>query len=121
MPRELPVHPRQGQPGRRRTGGVQMRLRSAILCCAIGVLAAAGAILKPAPAQATPSSCGFTITSLSFGTVDLTLNAAIDSTATLSANCTGDAGTVVRVCPNINAGSGGTTTGSPRFMLNGSD
>jgi spore coat protein U domain-containing protein, fimbrial subunit CupE1/2/3/6 len=98
-----------------------MRLRLAILHCAIGVLAAAGTIVKPAPAQATPISCGFTITSLSFGTVDLTLNSTIDSTATLSVNCTGDAGTVVRVCPNINAGSGGTTTGSPRFMLSGSD
>src|SRR5262249_30764807 len=25
----------------------------------------------------------------------------------------------VRICPNINAGSGGTTTGSPRFMKSG--
>ena len=75
----------------------------------------------PFPTHAAPISCGFTITNLSFGTVDLTLNTAFDITATLSANCTGDAGVVVRVCPNINAGSGGTTTGSPRFMLSGSD
>jgi spore coat protein U-like protein len=75
----------------------------------------------PLPTHAAPISCGFTITNLSFGTVDLTLNTAFDITATLSANCTGDAGVVVRVCPNINAGSGGTTTGSPRFMLSGSD
>src|SRR5215813_5503486 len=121
MPRKLPVHPRQGQPGRRRTGGVPMRLCSSILHCAIGALVAVCAITHPAPAQATPISCGFTITNLNFGTVDLTLNTTIDSTATLSANCTGDAGTVVRVCPNINAGSGGTTTGSPRVMLSGSD
>jgi spore coat protein U domain-containing protein, fimbrial subunit CupE1/2/3/6 len=98
-----------------------MRLRSAILHCTIAALAGAAMMAWPRPAQATPISCGFTITSLSFGTVDLTLNTTIDSTATLSANCTGDAGTVVRVCPNINAGSGGTTTGSPRFMLSGSD
>jgi spore coat protein U-like protein len=98
-----------------------MRLRSAILHCAIGALTAACAIAQPAPAHAAPINCGFTITNLSFGTVDLTLNTTIDSTATLSANCTGDAGVVVRVCPNINAGSGGTTTGSPRFMLSGSD
>jgi spore coat protein U domain-containing protein, fimbrial subunit CupE1/2/3/6 len=75
----------------------------------------------PLPTHAAPINCGFTITNLSFGTVDLTLNTAFDITATLSANCTGDAGVVVRVCPNINAGSGGTTTGSPRFMLSGSD
>src|SRR5262245_59793799 len=121
MPRNVPVRARQGQPGCRRTGGVPMRPRAAILHCAIGVLAAACAIASSQPAQATPISCGFTITNLNFGTVDLTLNTTIDSTATLSANCTGDAGTVVRVCPNINAGSGGTTTGSPRFMLSGSD
>src|SRR5262245_60382649 len=121
MPRDLPVHPRQGQPGRRRTGGVPMRMRSAILHYVIGALVVLGALAHSAPAQAAPISCGFTITNLNFGTVDLTLNTTIDSTATLSANCTGDAGTVVRVCPNINAGSGGTTTGSPRFMLSGSD
>jgi spore coat protein U-like protein len=98
-----------------------MRLRSAILRYAIGALAAACMIAHSAPAHAAPISCGFSITNLNFGTVDLTLNTAIDSTATLSASCTGDAGTVVRICPNINAGSGGTTSGSPRFMLSGSD
>jgi len=98
-----------------------MNRRLAIVPLVLGALVAAAAITSPGSAQATPISCGFTITNLSFGTVDLTLNTTIDSTATLSANCTGDAGTVVRVCPNINAGSGGTTTGSPRFMLSGSD
>ena len=98
-----------------------MRLRSAILQFALCTLAGAAVVAWPLPAHAAPISCGFTITNLSFGTVDLTLNTAFDITATLSANCTGDAGVVVRVCPNINAGSGGTTTGSPRFMLSGSD
>jgi spore coat protein U-like protein len=98
-----------------------MRLRSAILQFALCTLAGAAAVAWPLPAHAAPISCGFTITNLSFGTVDLTLNTVFDITATLSANCTGDAGVVVRVCPNINAGSGGTTTGSPRFMLSGSD
>jgi spore coat protein U-like protein len=98
-----------------------MRLRSAILQFALCTLAGAAVVAWPFPTHAAPISCGFTITNLSFGTVDLTLNMTIDSTATLSANCTGDAGVVVRVCPNINAGSGGTTTGSPRFMLSGSD
>ena len=98
-----------------------MRLRSAILQFALCTLAGAAVVAWPLPTHAAPISCGFTITNLSFGTVDLTLNTAFDITATLSANCTGDAGVVVRVCPNINAGSGGTTTGSPRFMLSGSD
>lgn len=98
-----------------------MRLRSAILQFALCTLAGAAVVAWPLPTHAAPINCGFTITNLSFGTVDLTLNTAFDITATLSANCTGDAGVVVRVCPNINAGSGGTTTGSPRFMLSGSD
>jgi spore coat protein U-like protein len=98
-----------------------MSLRPAILQFAFGTLAGAAMVAWPLPTQAAPISCGFSITNLSFATVDLTLNTALDITATLSANCTGDAGVVVRVCPNINAGSGGTTTGSPRFMLSGSD
>ena len=98
-----------------------MSLRSAILQLTLCTLAEAVVVVWPFPTRAAPISCGFTITNLSFGTVDLTLNTAFDITATLSANCTGDAGVVVRVCPNINAGSGGTTTGSPRFMLSGSD
>ncbi len=98
-----------------------MSLRSAILQLTLCTLAEAVVVVWPFPTHAAPISCGFTITNLSFGTVDLTLNTAFDITATLSANCTGDAGVVVRVCPNINAGSGGTTTGSPRFMLSGSD
>ncbi|MBI3275291.1 MAG: spore coat protein U domain-containing protein [Methylocystis sp.] len=66
-------------------------------------------------------NCTFAITNLNFGHIDLTANAAYDTTGTFTANCTGgSSGQVVRVCPNINAGSGGTTTGNPRFMLNGS-
>jgi spore coat protein U-like protein len=98
-----------------------MRLHLAILYCAIAALTAACAMAYPAPSHAAPLNCGFSITNLSFGSIDLTLNTTVDSTATFSANCTGNAGTVVRICPNINAGSGGTTTGSPRFMLSGSN
>src|SRR5580700_8265778 len=78
---------------------------------AICVAVAAG----PARAQ----SCNFTISALNFGTIDLTANTPFTSTATYSASCTGTAGTTVRTCPNIDAGSGGSTSGSPRFLLNG--
>ncbi len=98
-----------------------MSLRSAILRLAIGALAGAAAIAWSMPAHAAALNCTFTITNLSFGTVDLTQNTTIDTTATFTANCTGNSGLAVRVCPNINAGAGGTTTGSPRFMLSGSD
>jgi len=69
----------------------------------------------PASAQ----SCNFTISGLSFGSINLTAKTAFTSTATYSANCTGTPNTIVRTCPNIDVGSGGSTTGSPRFLLNG--
>jgi spore coat protein U-like protein len=89
-----------------------------VACCVAAVFAAA--IACPVPAHAA-LNCTFTITNLSFGTVNLAQNTTIDTTATFTANCTGNSGQNVRICPNINAGSGGTTTGSPRFMLSGTD
>jgi spore coat protein U-like protein len=81
------------------------------LTLAVGVAVAA----SPALAQ----SCSFTISSLNFGTINLTANAPFTSTTTYSASCTGTANTTVRTCPNIDAGSGGSTSGNPRFLLNG--
>jgi spore coat protein U-like protein len=73
-----------------------------------------------APAQAA-LSCTFSITNVNFGTIDLTTNTIIDATASLSANCSGGLPLVsVRICPNINAGSGGVaSSGDPRHALNG--
>jgi spore coat protein U-like protein len=92
-----------------------MKTRSAIF---------AGFLCVVTLAAATPASaglnCTFSITNLNFGNIDLTANTTFDTTGTLSINCTGGGnGDVVRICPNINAGSGGTTTGNPRFLLNG--
>src|SRR5689334_23207653 len=64
-------------------------------------------------------SCSFSISSLNFSNIDLTTNTTFTSTATFSASCNGTSNTTVRVCPNIEAGSGGTITGNPRFLLNG--
>ena len=72
---------------------------------------------RPAPAPA--QSCNFTISNLNFGSINLAANTPFTSTATYSASCTGTANTTVRTCPNIDAGSGGSTSGSPRFLLNG--
>src|ERR1700748_1673023 len=63
--------------------------------------------------------CNFTISVLNFGSIDLTANSTFTSTATYSASCTGTANTTVRTCPNIDVGSGGSTSGNPRFLLNG--
>lgn len=64
-------------------------------------------------------SCNFTISSLNFGSINLAANTPFTSTATYSASCTGTANATVRTCPNIDTGSGGSTSGSPRFLLNG--
>ena len=64
-------------------------------------------------------SCNFSISALNFGTINLSANTPFTSTTTYSASCTGTANTTVRTCPNIDVGSGGSTTGNPRFLLNG--
>ena len=89
-----------------------MRARWAIAgALSIGFVAAA----DPALAQ----SCSFTISSLNFGSVNLAANTQFTSTATYSASCSGNANTIVRTCPNIDVGSGGSASGNPRFLLNG--
>jgi spore coat protein U-like protein len=80
-----------------------------VLC--LGLMLAA----QPASAQ----SCNFSISDLIFGSINLAANTSFTTTATYSASCTGTANTTVRTCPNIDAGSGGSTSGNPRFLLNG--
>jgi spore coat protein U-like protein len=77
----------------------------------VGLTIAAG----PASAQ----SCNFTISNLDFGSINLAANSAFTTTATYSVSCTGTFNTTVRTCPNIDVGSGGSTSGNPRFLLNG--
>jgi len=80
-----------------------------VLC--LGLMLAA----QPASAQ----SCNFSISDFIFGSINLAANTSFTTTATYSASCTGTANTTVRTCPNIDAGSGGSTSGNPRFLLNG--
>lgn len=75
---------------------------------------AAAAFATAAGAQA--QSCTATIDNLSFGTVNLTTGLPYDTNGTMQISCSGTAGSTVRVCPNIGAGSGGTSGGSPRLM-----
>jgi spore coat protein U-like protein len=85
--------------------------------CAIAASLGIGLAFAADPAAA--QSCSFTISNLDFGSINLSANTTFTSTATYSANCTGTANTTVRTCPNIDVGSGGSTSGSPRFLLNG--
>ena len=80
-----------------------------VLCVGFTVAA------HPASAQ----SCNFTISTLDFGSINLAANTPFTSTATYSASCTGTANTTVRTCPNVDVGSGGSTSGNPRFLVNG--
>jgi spore coat protein U-like protein len=83
------------------------------------LLIAAIATQTLAAAPALAQSCNFSITTLDFGNINLAANTAFTSTASFSASCTGTANSVVRVCPNIDAGSGGTASGDPRVLVNG--
>ncbi|WP_172963431.1 Csu type fimbrial protein [Thalassospira marina] len=75
-------------------------------------------LLAASGSSARASTCTFGITELNFGNVDTLAGTAVDSTATLSISCTGMALGSVRVCPNINAGAGGSS-GGWRQMRNG--
>jgi len=79
----------------------------------------ASAGLATAVDPAFAQSCSFSISNLNFGSINLSANTPFTSTATYSASCTGTANTTVRTCPNLDVGSGGSTTGNPRFLLNG--
>jgi len=72
-----------------------------------------------APARA--QTCNFSVTNVAFGSVDVTANAAVDTTATVSITCSGLALLVVHVCVNLGAGSGGATNAANRFMASGAN
>lgn len=72
-------------------------------------------------APANAQSCSFSISAENFGNINLTANTVFDTTATFSANCTGTSNKIVRVCPNIAEGTGGSTIGNPRILLNGAN
>ncbi|TWG94943.1 spore coat protein U-like protein [Mesorhizobium sp. J18] len=73
--------------------------------------------LTPVPAYA--QNCSFSVTGVNFGSVDTLSGAAVDATGTVEVTCEGLLGALlpVRVCLNINAGSGGATSGT-RHMRN---
>jgi spore coat protein U-like protein len=69
-------------------------------------------------------SCIFSMTSINFGTINVTLNTTFTTTGTFSATCTGnsgsDAGLIERICISFGAGTGGISgSGAPRFMTGG--
>lgn len=69
------------------------------------------------PAQAQAQSCSMSVQPLSFGTMG-TPTIQRDTTADISLSCSGSAGSTVRVCLAINAGSF-PSFGTTRYMVNG--
>ncbi len=84
-----------------------MSLRAPVLAC----------LLSTASFPALAQTCSFSVSDVSFGSVDSLSGAAADSSGTVTASCFSGILTNVRVCLNINAGSGGSTSGT-RHMLN---
>ena len=73
--------------------------------------------MLPASAQ----TCHAGLDSLNFGVINLAANVAYDTSGSLHVTCSGSAGSTVRVCPNIGAGSGGQAGNGDRMMINGAD
>ncbi|MEZ5815787.1 MAG: spore coat protein U domain-containing protein [Hyphomicrobiaceae bacterium] len=75
-------------------------------------------VFSNAPASA--QSCSFTMPDIDFGDIDLTLNTTFTTSVTFQVTCTGTPNARVRICPHFGSGSGGnSSTGNPRYMLNG--
>ncbi len=76
-------------------------------------------LLLPA-APAFSQSCTFSNTGLDFGNLTLTNASQPTTSGTFTASCTGTANQSIRICPNIGAGTGGTTSnGSVRYLQQG--
>lgn len=88
-----------------------MRLISAIAGLLFGSLCA-----LPASAQ----SCTATATGLTFNPVDVLLGSSVDTTGTISVQCTGAKNTTVRVCLSIGYPNGANPGGN-RIATSGSD
>jgi Spore Coat Protein U domain len=72
--------------------------------------------------SARSQSCSFSVTNVAFGTVDVTANTAVNTTATVSVTCSALLGSpAFKVCVNLGAGSGGATNAANRFMLSGAN
>jgi spore coat protein U-like protein len=67
-------------------------------------------------------ACNFSMTNLSWGSIDTGLGSNFDLTGTFTANCTGLSLLTVRVCPSFGAGTGGANgSGSERYMAQGGE
>ncbi|AEG58266.1 spore coat U domain-containing protein [Sinorhizobium meliloti] len=73
------------------------------------------------PSLSFAQSCNFSISNLNFGAVDTLSGSQTNSTATININCTGLTLQRILICPNLGAGSGGSSSAAARQMLNGAN
>ncbi len=73
-------------------------------------LAVLGGILHARPARADDPQCSFTMSNLSFNTVDPASSQPGMATGTLTYACVGDSREILRICPSFGI------NGTPRFM-----
>jgi spore coat protein U-like protein len=72
--------------------------------------------------KARAATCSFTVATVAIGSVDVTANAAVNTTATVSVTCSSLLALGgFNVCVNLGAGSGGATNAANRFMLSGAN
>jgi spore coat protein U-like protein len=69
--------------------------------------------------SASAQSCGFTMTDINFGSVNLSVGGIASTSGTFTAVCTGTPGSTITICPNIGDGTGGSNSGNPRTMTKG--
>ena len=81
---------------------------------------ALAALALLAPSAAMAQSCSWSVSALAFGVVDTLSGSNNDTTGTSTISCTGTAGRIVRLCPNLGFGNGGLTTANRR-MLSGAN
>src|SRR5262245_46072576 len=100
-----------------RTGGVPMKPFShPVVGAIVGFFLSSCGLFS----AAYPQTCNFSVTDVAFGTVNVTANANVDTTATVSVTCSGLL-VAARVCVNFGVGSGGATNATNRFMKSGAN
>jgi spore coat protein U-like protein len=80
----------------------------------ISFAVACGALVFSSEARA--QSCSFSVSDVAFGSVDVTTNAAADTSTTVSVTCTALAPAALRVCVNLGPGGGGAANAAARHM-----
>ena len=77
-----------------------------------------GPVVLPTPAQAL--LCTMSASDVAFGNVDVLSGSPVDGAGTVTIDCLGVPLTTLRICLNVNAGTGGADVNG-RYMLNGAN